>query len=200
MAWRSVRGWRLSDRPGGTSRWIARDVGRTKRAWIVVSAIAGVASIGFTAHAFDVHLNWTESMPVGVYQRVEAKLERGSWVVFCLDGTSAEMALARRYLIRGTCPSGVQPIFKRIAGVPGDRVAIGAEGVAINGAPVDGSALRPLDVRGRSLAPFEQGETVLEAGRYFVLGTNIERSWDSRYFGPIDVSQITGSAAPVWTF
>lgn len=200
MWWRTVSSWRLSLGRLAPSNWIARDPGRSRRAWTVALAIAGVASVGLTAHAFDVHVNWTESMPVGVYQRVDAQLERGSWVVFCLDGEPAEVAFARGYVIRGTCPSGVQSIFKRIAAIPGDRVEVGARGVAINGAPVQRSALRQVDFRGRPLTPFSRGESVLPEGRYFVLGTNLEHSWDSRYFGPIEVSQITGSAAPVWTF
>ena len=190
MERRGVRGGRLSVSRGRASHWLARDSGRWRRAGIVLSAIVLLASIGAAAHAFDVHINWTDSMPVGLYQRVEAQLERGSRVVLCLEGAAAERALERHYVLRGACPSGAQAILKRIAGVPGDRVGIDASGIAINRVEVAGSALREVDARGRTLAPFE----------YFVLGTNLERSWDSRYFGPVRGSQITGSAAPVWTF
>lgn len=200
MEWRRLSSGRLSFWRERASHWIARDSGRWKRAGIVVSAIVLLASFGAAAHAFDVHVNWTDSMPVGVYQRVDAQLERDSWVALCLEGMAAERALERSYVLRGTCPSGTQAILKRIAGVPGDRVSVGPDGISINGVEVPESALREVDARGRPLASFERGETVLADGRYFVLGTNLERSWDSRYFGPIDASQITGSAAPVWTF
>lgn len=185
---------------GRASHWLARDSGRWRRAGFVVSAIVLLASIGVAAHAFDVHINWTDSMPVGLYQRVEAQLERGSRVVLCLEGDAAERALERHYVPRGSCPSGAQAILKRIAGVPGDRVGIDASGIAINRVGVAGSALREVDARGRALAPFAVREIELADGEYFVLGTNLERSWDSRYFGPVRGSQITGSAAPVWTF
>lgn len=204
MVWRWFSSWSLGSWRQSASNWIARriarDSGRWRRAGIVLGTIVSVGLAGLAAHAFDVHVNWTDSMPRGVYQRVEARLERGSWVVFCLDEVAADRALERRYVARGACPSGVQPIFKRIAAVPGDRVAFGASGVAINGAQVADSGVLSSDTSGRPLGAFTEGEIVVADDHFFVLGTNLERSWDSRYFGPVAISQITGSAAPVWTF
>jgi type IV secretory pathway protease TraF len=32
------------------------------------------------------------------------------------------------------------------------------------------------------------------------MGAKLERSWDSRYFGPVAREQIVGGARPIWTF
>ena len=69
----------------------------------------------------------------------------------------------------------------------------------INDAPVAGSALATVDSRGRPLEHVEEGELMLADGRYFVLGMNAERSWDSRYFGAVSAQQIIAGARPLWT-
>jgi len=152
------------------------------------------------AGAFDLRVNWTESMPRGIYQRMEPALERGAWVALCLEGHAAELARERGYVIDGSCPSGLTPIFKRLVGVPGDRIDLAIYGVAVNGTPLPDSELKEVDSRGRSLEHTAQGELVLSEGRYFVMGMNPSRSWDSRYFGAVSAKQIVAGARPLWMF
>ena len=109
-------------------------------------------------------------------------------------------ARERHYVIAGSCASGVTEIVKRIAAIPGDRIELGQGGVRVNGERVPGSELLDRDSQGAPLAHAEEGEIVLAAGRYWVMGTHVRRSWDSRYFGPIAREQIVGGARPLWTF
>jgi conjugative transfer signal peptidase TraF len=169
------------------------------RVRIVVSILAASALLVGVGLALDVRVNWTASMPRGLYQRIDPVLERDAWVAICLEGEAAHIAEARGYVIRGTCPSGLTPIFKRVAAVPGDRVALSPAGVRINGEPVAASGLKPIDSRGRPLEHASEGELVLADGRYFVLGMNAEQSWDSRYFGAVSAQQIIAGAKPLWT-
>lgn len=89
---------------------------------------------------------------------------------------------------------------KLIAGVPGDRVQVGTEGVAINGHRwgallhlKDGEKLWRM---GRRLSDVERDEVIPE-GHLWMMGTN-PRSYDSRYWGYIDNEQIIGRAIPLW--
>jgi type IV secretory pathway protease TraF len=47
------------------------------------------------------------------------------------------------------------------------------------------------------LLPVWKGCKALKPDQYFVLGRHRD-SFDSRYFGPVDESQIVGSASPLW--
>ncbi len=40
-------------------------------------------ALAFVASAFDLRVNTTVSMPIGLYRDVPRQLERGKWVVFC---------------------------------------------------------------------------------------------------------------------
>ena len=67
-------------------------------------------------------------------------------------------------------------VIKRVAGLPGDRVAVTADGRLLrNGAAVDEGYLLP-DALGNS----EMAETTVESGKLFVLGDNRAASIDSR--------------------
>jgi conjugative transfer signal peptidase TraF len=179
----------------------ARDPGRRRRVRIVLSILGASALLVAVASAFELRVNWTESMPRGLYQRVDPTLVRGESVAVCLEGEAARIARERRYVIAGSCRSGLAEVVKRIVAIPGDRVELGRrDGVRVNGEPIAGSALLDRDSQGEPLAPAEEGELVLAEGRYFVMGTNVRRSWDSRYFGPIAREQIVGGARPLWTF
>jgi conjugative transfer signal peptidase TraF len=103
-------------------------------------------------------------------------------------------------VIDGSCPSGLAPVFKRLAGVPGARVRIAIDGVAVNGAAVPDSELKEVDFRGRSLENIAHGEFLLTEGQFFVMGMDPSRSWDSRDFGTVSAHQIIAGARPSWTF
>jgi conjugative transfer signal peptidase TraF len=173
---------------------------RSKRTRIVVGILVLSGLLVGVASVFDLRVNWTESMPRGIYRRVQPVLERGAWVAVCLDGDAATLARERGYVIDGSCPSGLTPIFKRLVAVPGDRVRLERDGVAVNGAPIPDSELKESDSRGRSLERIAQGEFLLTEGQFFVMGMNPPRSWDSRYFGAVTAHQIIAGARPLWTF
>jgi conjugative transfer signal peptidase TraF len=173
---------------------------RAKRVRLVAAIFAASALLVGVSTALELRVNWTESMPLGLYQRTGPALVRGAWVAVCLDGEAARIARERHYVIAGSCASGVTEIVKRIAAIPGDRIELGQDGVRVNGDPIPGSELQGRDRQGAPLAHAEEGEFVLADGRYWVMGTHVRRSWDSRYFGPIAREQIVGGARPLWTF
>jgi conjugal transfer pilin signal peptidase TrbI len=82
-----------------------------------------------------------------------------------------------------------QRFFKRIAGVPGDRVSVEERRVLVNGAEV--GIARQYTRDGQRLEPLPPG--VIAAGYFYVQGTHA-MSFDSRYraSGLVHASQILG--------
>jgi len=172
---------------------------RLHRRWPLVLMAMSVA-IAFAANAFDLRINTTVSMPIGLYREVPPRLERGAWVVFCLPGKPAWLGRERGYLRRGSCADGSQELVKEIAAVPGDCVALSRAGLTVNSHAVPGTAIQAVDRSGRTLphAPF--GERRVAPGELWVLGRDHVVSWDSRYFGPVPARQVRAGAIPVLTF
>lgn len=151
-----------------------------------VIAVLALLALGY---ASGFRLNVTGSLPRGVYRLADGPLHRGDVVGFCLEGAFAELARERGYVASGSCPSGLRPLMKRLAGLPGDQVRLTDEGIVCG--PED-KACRwqgvPLtrDGKGRPLARASLHGTV-PAGSALVLADH-PGSFDSRYFGfvPLD--------------
>ncbi len=94
-------------------------------------------------------------------------------------------------------PTGNRPCWrvKRVVGLPGDILVFEDGLLFINGIRHAEPYLRGLPAYlGLDRMSFQVGD-----GRYFVLGDNRTYSDDSRAFGPVDASLITGVvAARLW--
>ncbi len=129
--------------------------------------------------------NPTPSLPKGIYRLAPGLPAKNDLVSFCLEGEFAELALERGYLESGSCPSGLRPLLKRLAALPGDSV--------------DPSTfpIRSVDSHGRSISP-ALIPGVVPPGMALVLADH-PGSFDSRYFGfvPLDSLQ---RIEPVFVF
>ena len=90
------------------------------------------------------------------------------------------------------------PLLKPIVAVAGDRVVLSSEGMRVNGRLLPKTAPLFHDVAGRSLHPWPFGTYVVEEGVVWVASTYNRGSYDSRYMGPISISQIRARLRPVW--
>jgi signal peptidase I len=115
-------------------------------------------------------------------------------------------------------------LVKRVIGLPGDRIALHANQLTINGQPVAwsdanktwstyatdlekreatvitetlGTVPHPIISLPRQVALRDFAEVVVPAGQYFMMGDNRDRSFDSRYFGFVPRQQILGRANAV---
>ena len=132
--------------------------------------------IGILAHASGLRINPTPSLPKGVYRIAPGEPAKGDFVTFCLRGEFAELARERGYLQAGSCESGLRPLLKRLAGVPGDCIV------------ADGLAVRTVDSQGRPM-PSALRSGVITSGMAMVLADH-EGSFDSRYFGLVPLESL----------
>jgi len=96
---------------------------------------------------------------------------------------------------RGYLPVGV-PLVKRIAAIEGDSVCARGEGIFIDGQFA--AARLSADGEGRPL-PSWQGCRTLDHGEVFLLMEGVRTSFDGRYFGPTNISNIVGRLDALWT-
>jgi signal peptidase I len=92
----------------------------------------------------------------------------------------------------------VEDLIKRVIGVPGDTLAFRDGSVFVNGAQLvepytDGVATDPPSEK---VDPDQDGQIVVPANEYFVMGDNRRsgQSFDSRYWGFVDDDLIVGRA------
>lgn len=89
--------------------------------------------------------------------------------------------------------NGEQDILvKRCVGLPGDTIAVHDGKLYRNGEALDEPYLNEEVIYGE----FE--EYTVPEGKMFVMGDNRNNSYDSRYFGPVDLDNVIGR--PILTF
>jgi len=133
--------------------------------------------------------NATASVPIGLYSVSPAtRIGAGDLVIARPPAAVTALAAQRRYL-----PAGV-PLVKRVTALPGDRVCAVGDRLFTPHGPV-AHRLRH-DGAGRWL-PWWSGCGRLAAGRYLLM-SDVPGSFDGRYFGPSDRSEIIGKARPLW--
>ncbi len=162
--------------------------------------VALLTSLGIAALAWpSLHTSMTrivynpsDSVPPGWY-RIDPpdSLHVGSIVLAQLSADAAALATQRGYL-----PEHV-PLLKRIGAMSPQQVCIEKHIVRIDGIPV--ASVHATDGRGRPLSAWKQCRR-LHDGELFLLSATNPASFDSRYFGPVVVSAVTGNAQPLWTW
>ena len=163
-------------------------------------AVALLTSLGIAALAWPslhtsvarIIYNPSDSVPPGWYRiGPPESLHVGSIVLVRLPADAAALAALRGYL-----PEHI-PLLKRIGAMSPQQVCVEKHIVRIDGIPVAG--VHATDGRGRPLSAWQQCRR-LHDGDLFLLSATNPASFDSRYFGPVAVSTLMGSAQPLWTW
>ena len=133
--------------------------------------------------------NASASAPMGLYLvRPGGTVDPGDMVIARLPQAVRQMAAQRRYL-----PLNV-PLVKRAIGVAGDEVcALGRE-IFLNGARI--ASRRSIDGARRPM-PAWTGCVRLR-GRQMFLMMDAPDSFDGRYFGPSEGTDLIGKAHLLW--
>ncbi|MCW0199892.1 S26 family signal peptidase [Sphingopyxis sp.] len=135
--------------------------------------------------------NASASAPVGLYAVGDgAALARGDMVIARVPIAFRMLAARRHYL-----PANV-PLVKRVAAASGDKVCAAGARVTVNGR----LAARRLDRDGAGRPmPGWSGCALLGDGEFFLLMADSPASFDGRYFGVSEASDIVGKARLLWS-
>ncbi len=156
-------------------------------AFIFIFIAAFLGRMGF-------RINMTPSLPKGIYQLIKTdpkKYKKGDLVIFDLPKDAKKRGRAQNGW-------GFRPFLKNVMGVPGDIIEIKKETVHINGIALKNGKILKQDRRGRELKSC--GDITLSGNQFFVMALYNPKSYDSRYFGPIDKNMIKGKAEAIFTW
>ena len=154
--------------------------------------VAGLVLVCWQGWERGYRLNVTPSLPKGIYKLKEEAPAVGDVVSICLEGEFAELAREREYLRPGSCKSGLRPLLKYLAALPGDTVNQSMESILCGRNdslmcrwPV---SVKAKDRQGREMRPAILPQIVPD-GMALIL-TPHEGSFDSRYFGLVPLASL----------
>lgn len=162
---------------------------------------AGLLLLGVACYVVGARINTTRSIPLGLYWASSKPVEKGAYVMFCPPQVGVfDMAKERGYISTGLCPGQFGYIMKRVLAAKNDAVTVSDDGVRVNGELLPFSKPFKADKGGRPMPRYQSNSYTL--GDYEVLlMTDVSPiSFDSRYFGPINRSQIKTVITPVITW
>ena len=154
---------------------------RSRRVGLCIGAAALVGLLLWNA---GYRVNVTASLPKGIYRLASGAPAKGDLVSFCLEGEFVDLAQERGYLQAGSCPSGLRPLLKTLAGLPGD---------VVNPAALH---IRAADSEGRAMPSVLPDGGIIPPGMALVLADH-SGSFDSRYFGLVPLESLRRVKA-VW--
>jgi conjugative transfer signal peptidase TraF len=169
----------------------------------VVSAVlgSGILAIALLFHAIGMRINSSKSIPLGVYWTSGQLPEKGAYVLLCPPQSAVFVEAKRRgYLTAGFCPGDFGYMMKKILAVQDDVVTITDTGVSVNGKVLPFSAPLPVDRAGRPLPRYQSTNFVLGNAEVLLMSDVSGTSFDGRYFGPVNRSQIKTVIVPVCTW
>ncbi len=97
------------------------------------------------------------------------------------------------YLFKDDC----RDFIKRIVGVGGDKIEIKDKTVYVNGVPLPEpyKIHKDLRIEDANVTPRDNlGAITVPRRKFFVMGDNRDRSYDSRFWGFVDMDEIKGKA------
>lgn len=164
---------------------------------IALNVLSLMAVIMKAAHC---EINDTDSMPMGIYRRVDTRtIHRGEIVAVCLPKPIAVEGLRKRYLVKGMCPGGAIAVLKEVIAVPGDTVNVTKQFLIVNGQQYFAPQAK-TDEFGHPVRQFIADGVKQNTKTYWLLGSNDSiHSWDSRYYGGVNRRNIIGVYKPVFT-
>lgn len=164
--------------PGHASRAVLREIVETIALFLVVFTISQAIVGNFIIEQTSAVPNFLPGDRIlidKVFYRF-AGLRRGDMIVLhCPDGSS-------------------QDCFKRVIGLPGDKLEIRQNQVFINGAQINEPYINPEGSDTETSVDPRYRSVTLSPTQYYVMGDNRSASGDSRRRGPIEADTVVGRA------
>jgi conjugative transfer signal peptidase TraF len=172
------------------------------RAVKLVGVGAVIAFAVVTLQRANLRINFTGSMPIGVYLLLPSQpngVKRGMLIAGCAPTRAAEIGRQRGYLGAGPCAENTELLLKSVVAIAGDEVDVTPAGVAVNGCVLLHSRPDARDRAGRPLGSWIRRHYRLASPQVWLYAPNA-RSWDSRYWGPVSIADIKAEAVPLLAF
>lgn len=149
---------------------------------------------------FGLRINETESLPLGIYQLdKQQEIKVGDYVQFCLPIKEAQEAFLKGYIGKGSCYGKYESLAKEVIALPNDNVSINKDYIEVNKIKHTEYKQKEFDIKGRPATRVYINNQKIKG--YVLVGSyNKVDSWDSRYFGVISKSNITGVLEPIYLF
>jgi len=167
---------------------------------VAVAPVIAASSIVLLLGVFGIRLNIaSNSLPPGLYRIVPAG--KGSDLLVCPAGVAEKVSIEREYRVKSFgCGDGYAPLLKPIAARAGDTVTLSQAGVTVNGKLLQNSKQYPKDGIGRSMPLVPFGTYAVLPGTVWVISSYNRFSFDSRYFGPVNLDEKVQYAKLFWLF
>jgi conjugative transfer signal peptidase TraF len=167
---------------------------------VAVAPAIAASSIVLLLGIFGIRLNIaSNSLPPGLYRIVPAG--KGSDLLVCPTGVAEKVSIEREYRVKSFgCGDGYAPLLKPIAARAGDTVTLSQAGVAVNGKLLQNSKQYPKDGIGRPMPMVPFGTYAVLPGTVWVISSYNRFSFDSRYFGPVNLDEKVRYARLFWLF
>jgi len=170
-------------------------------AWIAVFLLS-IIGMALLLVVMGLRINLTDSIPVGLY-RIKAiqdvKNIKQAYVIFCPDDKPVfQQAKDRGYIDHGLCPGGYGYLMKKVVATQGDQISVMASGVFVNQRLIPFSMPKARDGVNRALPQWRALNYQLKDDEFMTMTNQSAWSFDSRYYGPVRLSQIKGVITPVW--
>jgi conjugative transfer signal peptidase TraF len=161
-----------------------------------IAASSFVLVLGFAGIRLNIASN---SLPPGLYRIVHAG--KGSDLLICPTGLAEKVSIEREYRVKSFgCGDGYAPLLKPIAARAGDTVTLSEAGVAVNGKLLLNSKQYPKDGIGRPMPLVPFGTYAVLPGTVWAISSYNRFSFDSRYFGPVNLDEKVRYAKLFWLF
>lgn len=167
----------------------------------IIQALIAIFTLSFIfsflLNYLNAWINVSSSLPYGIYiiESDDLALKKGDLVLSCIPDLYADLAFERGYLMSGKCKNRIAPVGKYIAALEGDEVITTEHGIYINANLVSNSQASKTDGQGREM--FVQDiKRKLHKNEIFLLNDKAN-SFDSRYFGTVDVNFVIGKLKPL---
>ena len=163
-----------------------------------VTFALGVMLILNNLQRWGFYRNLTASLPEGLYQIVTPG--QSNIIVFCPTGFASDFSIERGYRLDGNCPDKHAPLLKPIVAQAGDTVTVQPTGIYVNGKRLPKSQQYTIDSLHRPLPRYPSGTYIVQQGTAWVISSYSSTSFDSRYYGPIQLSEVVHYVKPYVTY
>ncbi|CAM4473380.1 MAG: hypothetical protein LEGION0403_FIIPPAGN_02400 [Legionella sp.] len=166
--------------------------------WICISC-AGLFCFLVFLFLVGIKFNISDSIPKGIYRVHQGEIKRNSFVLFCPDDREAfRLGKRRGYLNHGFCSNDYGYVMKQVVALAGDEVSSTDKGVFVNHRQIRFSQPHIHDGFNRPMPLWRVKKYTLQAGELVTMTNQNSLSFDSRYFGLIQVKQVKGIIDPVF--